>query len=135
MVSECLCDSAELAAVHFIHFVVPSCQIKACRVFVHLLVEYVCQIHCQVVGPFQFRIELKDDVGSPLLGACPLRGMLGQDIFRSGKQLFACIPVGVAERYISRASLAATCNFFVLHITNHPSQGYAQFVDCVIIEL
>ena len=61
--------------------------------------------------------------------------MPGKDIFRSGKQLFTGVAVGVAERDISHPVLATACNLLVFNIADHPPQGYAQFVDGIIIEL
>lgn len=67
MVAECLGDSTELTAVHSVNFLVPARKIQTGNILVNPLIEDVRKLHGKIVGSLQFGIELKDDVGAPLL--------------------------------------------------------------------
>ncbi len=94
MVSEGFGNGAELFAVHAVDFVVPARQIQPCFILVRLLVEYVCQVHGQVVSLLQFGIEFEDEVGPPVLRFSPFRCVFCKDIFCTDQQLLAGVFIG-----------------------------------------
>ena len=81
MVAECLGDSTELTAVHSVNFLVPARKIQTGNILLNPLIEDVRKFHGKIVGSLEFGIELKDDVGAPLLRLSPSGGMFGQDVF------------------------------------------------------
>ncbi len=50
MISERLGHGTELPLVHVVNFVIPARQLQSCHILVDLLIEYVGQLHRQIVG-------------------------------------------------------------------------------------